>query len=294
MIIDAHIHLWNRLHGDDLGVDRQALSWGKARQGDTIYYATPPAFEDSLSTYERALAHMDWLGIDRAVVLQEFMDGKQDDYLQDVRRECSSRFSCMALFDRYYYDDPLKAFVKAVDEQSLQGFLVKNPDPFPDIAVPALMPLWERCAERGLPVVLKNGEPSQIRRLVRLVPNLKIVLSHFAGCFGPPGEYRARLEIAASSDHVTLDTGALTYGRCYPFSESKDRLQEALEVVGANKIAWGSDYPRPGLVADASYKQQLEFITVECDFLSDAQREQILGGTALRVYPWAEAGEKVC
>ena len=32
-----------------------------------------------------------------------------------------------------------------------------------------------------------------------------------------------------------------------------------------SKIVWGSDYHRPGLVADASYKQQLEFITVECD-----------------------------
>ena len=57
-------------------------------------------------------------------------------------------------------------------------------------------------------------------------------------------------------------------------------------MVGANKIAWGSDYPRPPLVADSSYKQQLEFITVECDFLTDSQRQQILAGTALSVYQW--------
>lgn len=78
MIIDAHIHLWKRLHGNDSGIERRPLGWGKAREGECVYYATPPAFEDSLSTYERSLAHMDWLGVDRAVVLQEFMDGKQD------------------------------------------------------------------------------------------------------------------------------------------------------------------------------------------------------------------------
>jgi len=39
-------------------------------------------------------------------------------------------------------------------------------------------------------------------------------------------------------------------------------------------------------VAEASYKQQLEFITVECAFLTEADRAEILAGTALRVYPW--------
>ena len=78
----------------------------------------------------------------------------------------------------------------------------------------------------------------------------------------------------------------MTFRHRYPFARCKELLHEAVETVGANKISWGSDYPRPGLVADASYKQQLEFITVECDFLSDKQRKQILGGTALRFYKW--------
>lgn len=286
MIIDSHIHLWNRLHGEDLGIDREALSWGRARQGDRVYYATPPAFEDSLSTYERAIAYMEWIGVDRAVVLQEFMDGKQDGYLAQVRQACPSRFSCMALFDCHYYDDPAGAFARAIDEQKLQGFLVKTPVPFSEIAIPALAPLWKSCAERGLPVVLKNGAPAEVRKLVTQVPNLKIVLSHFAGVSGPLDDYRDRLEIVASSPNVTIDSGALTFRHRYHFAQSKERLHEAVERIGADKIAWGSDYPRPGLVADASYKQQLEFITVECDFLTDRQREQILGGTALRVYRW--------
>ena len=36
MLIDGHTHLWGRLHGDDSGVDREALGWGRARQGDRI------------------------------------------------------------------------------------------------------------------------------------------------------------------------------------------------------------------------------------------------------------------
>jgi len=286
MIIDAHIHLWNRLHGQDLGIDRQALSWGKAREGDRIYYATPPAFEDSLSTYERALAHMEYVGVERAVVLQEFMDGKQDEYLARVRQAEPRRFSCLALFDRRYCDDPMTSFTTAVEKQHLQGFLIKTPSPFPDLVTPRLVTLWQACAERGLPLVLKNGAPDTVRQLVEAVPSLKIVFSHFAGVSGPEQEYRERLAIAADSPNVYIDSGGLTFQHRYPFTRCQEMLHEAVERAGASKISWGSDYPRPGLVADASYKQQLEFITIECAFLSDAQRDEILSGTALRVYQW--------
>ena len=288
MIIDTHIHLWNPLHGHDTGVDREAIGWGRARQGDRVYYAAPPSFEDSQSTYERALAHMDWLGIDRAVVLQETMDGNQDEYLATVRRLCPTRFSCMALFDQSYFTDPLSKFRRAVEDLNLQGFLVKTPQPYPRIAVSELLPLWEACAEAGLPVVLKNGDPADIRELVRQVPRLKIVLSHFAGCFGSQEEYRERLDIVAASGNVFIDSGALTYRQRYPFSEAKERLRLALGIVGADRICWGSDYPRPGLVADNSYKQQLEFITDECDFLSPEEQGLILGGTASHLYCWDE------
>lgn len=286
MIIDAHIHLWNRLHGLDSGVDRQALTWGRAREGDRTYYATPPSFEDSLSTYQRALAHMDWLEIERAVVLQEFMDGKQDEYLAQVRGAEPRRFSCLALFDRHYLADPLAAFDMAIKVNHLQGFLVKTPEPFSALDTPNLLPFWRLCSEQNLPVVLKDGAPNEVLRLLKRVPGIKLVLSHFAGCFGSEPDYRARLELAANWENVTIDTGALTYLQTYPFVKAQERLQQAIEVVGADKIAWGSDYPRPQLHADNSYKQQLEFITSECRFLSAEERDQILFRTALRVYQW--------
>ncbi|MHB9031991.1 MAG: amidohydrolase family protein [Anaerolineae bacterium] len=286
MIIDAHIHLWNRLHGDDFGVDRQALSWGKAREGERIYYAAPPSFEDSLSTFQRALAYMDWLGIERAVVLQEFMDGKQDDYLAQVQRQAPGRFSCLALFDKHYLDDPTGAFTHAVTDLGLKGFLVKTPSPFPELCLAQLMPFWHKCAEEQLPVVLKDGSPAEVTRLLKSVPGLRLVFSHFMGCSGDQDDYRRRLEIAASWPNVTIDSGALTYLQDFPFPRAQERLHQALRVVGADKIAWGSDYPRPTLHADNSSRQQLKFITEVCSFLTNDQREMLLSGTALRVYRW--------
>ena len=287
MIIDAHIHLWNRLHGEDTGIHREALTWGRAREGDTVYYACPPAFHDSLSTYERALAQMECSGVARAVVLQEFMDGKQDDYLAEVRRHEPQRFSCLALFDRRFYEDPRAAFAEAIGEKRLQGFLVKTPDPFPDIVTPALQPVWDACAERGLPVVLRTARPRPWARSWRRRRGSGGVLPLCRGV-GPDRDLSRAPAHRGGPPNVTLDSGGLTYRHRYPFPHPKELLHEAVETVGAEKIAWGSDYPRPGLVVEASYQQQLDFFTIECDFLTDAQREAIFSGTALRVYRWEE------
>ena len=164
--------------------------------------------------------------------------------------------------------------------------MVKTPSPFAEIATAQLKPLWQACAVDGLPIVLKNGLPQDIRNLIRMAPGLKVVMSHFAGVWD--NFFEERLAIAASEPTVYIDAGAATYQHRYPFSESQAKMQLAVELVGADKIAWGSDYPRPGLVVDSSYKQQLEFITVCCDFLNDTQRQAILGGTAQKVYRWED------
>jgi predicted TIM-barrel fold metal-dependent hydrolase len=149
------------------------------------------------------------------------------------------------------------------------------------------MPLWEACQERGLPVVLKNGDTGDIDRLATRLPDLKIVLSHFGGF--RESVNRERIAVIQAHGNVTLDSGGLPHRMRYPFAQAQEVMHEVVEAVGADRIAWGSDYPRPTLTADVSYKQQLEFITLECDFLSPVQREQIVSGTALRIYPWASA-----
>jgi predicted TIM-barrel fold metal-dependent hydrolase len=71
MIIDAHIHLWNPLYEKVIGVNREALSWRIARQCDRVYYALLQLLRQPEHLRPRPGSH-DYLGINRAVVLQEF------------------------------------------------------------------------------------------------------------------------------------------------------------------------------------------------------------------------------
>jgi len=55
-----------------------------------------------------------------------------------------------------------------------------------------------------------------------------------------------------------------------------------VEMVGAEKIMWGTD--APGLLTHATYPQLLEFVAVHCNFLARGDVEKILGATAWQVY----------
>ena len=58
-------------------------------------------------------------------------------------------------------------------------------------------------------------------------------------------------------------------------------LEHLLATYGASRIAWGSNYP-------AAEKPLAELVTRALDALEDlgaADRDQIMSGTALRLYP---------
>ena len=67
----------------------------------------------------------------------------------------------------------------------------------------------------------------------------------------------------------------------YPWKESEPIIKKAIERIGANRIIWGTDMPM--VARFCTYKQALDQFRVHCDFLSDVERKDIIGGTAARV-----------
>ena len=289
MVIDCHIHLWNPHRGEAL----QALGHGRFRNtdGNTVQ-AVPVSFVDCRSTAEMAVAHMDWLGIDRAVVVQEWIDGRQDDYLAEVAGEFHDRFSLFGLLDGRELDaapdyvrhiacdlgfDGLKVTAGHFREQRLD--------------CPEAMKVWERCAELGMRVVVHMAPgrdmAAQADNVVTSLPDLTFVVAHL-GLPPRPG-WRAQVALA-KHPNVFLDASGLTAlfaHEGYPFPGAQAALKEALRMVGPGKIMWGSDYPR--CIVDVSYREILGLFQRECPFLGSDERERILGGTASAVYRFGEA-----
>ena len=84
MIIDAHIHLWDRIKGD-IGEPVRARRNGIVTIGGREVLGMPPYLLDCRCPCEIFLSVMDAAGVDAAVVTQEYLDGNQNAYLSDIQ-----------------------------------------------------------------------------------------------------------------------------------------------------------------------------------------------------------------
>ena len=115
-------------------------------------------------------------------------------------------------------------------------------------ALDRLAPIMELCAGRDLPVLIHTNEPvghdyhgktpitmAQIYRLIKRFPGNKIVLAHWGGgifFFG-----LLKKEVKESLKNVYFDTAAS------PYLYDSKIYQIADNIIGVDKILFGSDYP---------------------------------------------------
>ncbi len=96
-IIDAHSHLWLR---QDTRVDGKrilSLKNGRSIFMDEEVQMLPPFMIDGVNSAEVFLSNMDYAQVAAAVVVQEVIDGCQNDYLTEVQRRYPDRFCCMGM-----------------------------------------------------------------------------------------------------------------------------------------------------------------------------------------------------
>jgi len=66
----------------------------------------------------------------------------------------------------------------------------------------------------------------------------------------------------------------------YPYPLAQGYLRRLYEAAGAGRLVWGSNFPN--VRRACTYRQALDFIRVECDFLRPVERDGILGDNFLR------------
>ena len=80
-------------------------------------------------------------------------------------------------------------------------------------------------------------------------------------------------------------TGAATLSHLpFPFDDLWDPLDQLFETFGFDRCLWGTDWTRA--TALVTYDDAVRAF-VETERLSDAEREQLMGGTLQRIFGWA-------
>jgi L-fuconolactonase len=148
-------------------------------------------------------------------------------------------------------------------------------------------PVWALCSEHGIPICIQtdaSGIPATIA-LAKRFPSVPIIIDHFARpdvSDGPPYAKAAPLMSLAGLQNVYLKLTPVALDRLRQAkADAHAFLAKVVAEFGATRIAWGSNWPNsPGTL-----KEHVAAAKAALAPLSEVDRDAILGGTALRLYP---------
>lgn len=288
MVIDAHMHLWNKIDGRLGSAKVRPLKDGVILVGKEKIQGMPTWFSDCRNTAEMAMAAFDDAGVDAAVVTQEYLDGNQNDYLCEVQKAYPERFFVHGLID-FRIPEKLQKEFTSVHKRGFKG--IKCPAMFlPQLGVklddPALMNVWAQMEANGMVLSIDvapgDAQVRQMKNVIAEFRKLKIAIGHF-GMAGH-GNWMAQIRLA-EFENVYIECGGIIWlfrQEGPPFRTAQSKIRQAMRAVSSQKLMWGSDYPRT--MVDFTYRQSLELVTKGCDFMSKDEKTAFLGGNAAGVY----------
>ena len=293
-IIDAHSHLWLN---QDTVVDGEPIYQLEPNRSRSMFFGEerqmlPPFMTDGQNTAERFLSNMDYAQVSAAVLTQEFIDGLQNDYLLDVERHYPNRFFTFGMVDyrKPGFLDLAKSLI--LDFKGIKVPAARLPQQFLNDEMMQMMHLMEQEG-KILGIELQDGDTQvgQMEEIIQECPKLKIAIGHF-GMVTRPG-WLSQIKLARY-ENVYIESGGITWlfnDEFYPFPSAIRAIKEAADLVGMEKLMWGSDYPRT--ITAITYKMYYDFIektnelteNQNCLFLGENAR-QFFGFEQLKALPY--------
>lgn len=155
-------------------------------------------------------------------------------------------------------------------------------------------PFARNCEKHSQVLVLDIGspgmssfQPEAVRNLALKFTGLKIVVCHLLAptlqdkktdCFKRSME-------SLALPNIWFDLAAIPFNvqpEEYPFVSGLEFIKTAKDIVGADKLMWGTDIP--SVLVQNSYKKLLDYIT-ESDVFTAEELERVYYKNALEVYP---------
>ena len=295
-IIDAHSHLWLRQDTSWNGLPIRSLRNGRSIFLGEEVQMIPPFIIDGQNTAEIFLSNMDYAQVQAAVVVQELIDGCQNDYLEDVGRRYADRLITCGMCN--YFSSDLAGQVRDLIGRGFKGIAIPGHRLIQDtgsvaLNSPEMMAMMKEmeAADVFLSITLADGE-RQVKELEEVIsecPRLRIAIGHF-GMASPPQSpcwesphWQSQIRLARY-EHVRIESGGITWlynAEFYPYPSAIRAIHEAAGLAGMEKLMWGSDYPRT--ITAITYRMSYDFITKSQE-LTEQEKRLFLGENARRFY----------
>ena len=271
--IDAHVHVWTPES------ERYPTAEGWDRKGRRASF-----------TPEELFAECRPHGVSRIVLIQMSFYQFDNSYMLDVMRRHEGVFSGVAIVDETAPD--LAAKMRDLNGQGVRGFRLyanaKNAATWERSA--EMHSMWQE-AEKNRQSICCLTDPDAlpfIHRMCQRHPQTPVVIDHFArlGMRGPVDRQPLdRLLKLSEFDHVTVKTSAFYAlgAKTPPYNDLAPLIRQLRDAFGAERLMWASDCPFQ-VEGKHTYEASITLIRDRLDFLSDAEKNALLRGTAERVF----------
>ncbi len=274
-IVDSQVHLWN--------ANTPERPWVPN---------LPPQLPEPF-TVEKLLPMMDETGVDRAIIVPPSWVGDRLDEALEAAGRYPNRFAVMGRI-------PLKA-PKTADElarwKSRPGLL--------GIRLTFLGPtaawltdgtadwLWPAAEKAGIPIMfLTAGTLPLFASIAERHPKLTLIIDHM----GLSSQVVKEQKIPSAIDEavalakypnvsVKVSAAPAYSSEPYPFRDMTTYIQRLFDAYGPQRCYWGTDVTNG--FAKASYRERLVHFTEELKFLSEEDKDWIMGRAILSRLKWS-------
>jgi predicted TIM-barrel fold metal-dependent hydrolase len=277
-IVDAQVHLWKANSPD--------WPWEQGARPQL-----PEPF-----TIERALPMMDEAGVDRVVIVPAGVNDRND-YALEAAKRYPNRFAVMG---RIRLQDPKSAALLPTWKQQpgMLGLRVtfNTPQTLAWLSDGTADWFWPAAEKAQLPIMfLAVGAVPRFASIAERHPQLTLVIDHM-GLYSSSRNNRLTPDIPAAIDQAVAlakyqnvsvkFSGAVGNSvESYPFRDMTVHLKRLFDAYGPQRCHWGTDITNS--LASASYRQRITHVTEELSFLSESDKDWVMGRAILARLKWA-------
>lgn len=287
-IIDTHSHLWLKQDTSWNGLPIKSLENGRSIFLGEEVQMIPPFIIDGRNSAEVFLSNMNYAQVSAAVVVQELIDGCQNDYLLEVARKYPDRFITCGMCD--YFTGNLEKQAMNLIDKGFKGIAIPGHRLIQDdgrimLNSPEMVKMFKAMEKKDafLSITLADGDVQveEMKDVISECPDLRIAIGHF----GMPTRenWLEQIRLARYSN-VYVESGGITWlynSEFYPFDGAVRAIREAADLAGMEKLMWGSDYPRT--ITAITYRMSYDFI-LKSNELTEKEKSLFLGENAAGFY----------
>lgn len=293
-IIDAHAHILNGINGIKRGVKTATAKYGRIQYKNRELTFLPPYFRDTVFTADMLVEMMDFSGVTKAVLLQNPVIGIINEEIRKSIERFPERLIGTIQVDPMNLDALVVINEYASEKQNTLKLEISEEwgwsGNYPGFSLVGkeMMKIWETIARLGLRVIIDTGDignngyqVENIRFIAERFPETKILLEHLAfyrNGIDEQAKIRRNEMLKIGKDFGNVYFGfsstAAFISDDYPCPKALELLQEAVDLIGTEKILWGSDIP--STFKKYTYRQLIEVIEKHAGFLSEKDKRAIL------------------